>query len=172
VSSGRSSLLHQILSAAGARGEYCAVIDTSNTFDPATAAASGVVLDTLVWIRCNSNIGHAVRAADLLLHSGGFGVVALDICDVPGESTRRMPISYWHRFRLAAERTACVFVAVTSEPQARSCASLAVTSRRGAANFTGRNPYYLLESVEYSLESRKPVRAGQAVFTPRARHFC
>lgn len=170
ASSGRTSLLHQILAAAGARGEYCAVIDTSDTFDPATAAASGVSLETLVWVRCNGHLEHATRATDLLLHGGGFGVVALDLCDVSPEAARRMPVSYWHRFRLAVESSTCAFLVVTGEPQAKSCASLSVSLGRREANFTGRHPYYLLESVRYDLESRKPVRAGQAGFTPQARH--
>lgn len=170
ASSGRTSLLHQILASAGGRGEYCAVIDTNDTFDPASAAASGVSLETLVWIRCNGHLEHAMRATDLLLHGGGFGVVALDMCDVPAETARRTPLSYWHRFRLAVESSSCAFVIVAGEPQAKSCASLSAVLQRREANFTGRYPYYLLESVSYDLQSRKPVRMGQAGFTPEARH--
>ncbi len=170
ASSGRTSLLHRILAAAGARGEYCAVIDTSDNFDPTTAAASGVSLETLVWIRCNGHLEHATRATDLLLHGGGFGVVALDLCDVSPEAARRMPISYWHRFRLAVENSTSAFLVVTGETQAKSCAALSVSLARREANFTGRNPYYLLESATYTLESRKPMRMGDAGFTPEARH--
>src|SRR5690349_11145113 len=52
ASSGRTTLLHAILASSTGRGETCAIVDTDHAFDPATAAAAGVRLENLVWVRC------------------------------------------------------------------------------------------------------------------------
>src|SRR5438045_2682869 len=56
VSSGRATLVHSLLASSTANLEVCAYVDTSDAFDPFSAAASGVVLEQLLWVRC----GHAV----------------------------------------------------------------------------------------------------------------
>src|SRR5438552_10656081 len=57
-SSGRATLLMRILAAATARGEICALLDAEDAFDPASAAAAGVDLDRLLWVRCAHNAEH------------------------------------------------------------------------------------------------------------------
>ncbi len=76
-----TGLVHSVLAASTERGECAALIDTANAFDICSAAAAGVVLEKLLWVRCGGNAEHAMRAADLLLQAGGFGVVALDLID-------------------------------------------------------------------------------------------
>src|SRR5271165_7167622 len=63
-SSGRTTLVHSLLAASTAQLEICAYVDTDDSFDPVSAAAAGVVLSQLVWIRCGHNPGHALKAAD------------------------------------------------------------------------------------------------------------
>ena len=55
ASSGRTTLLLAALAAATQRGEFCAVVDASDALDPHSAAASGVELDRLLWIRCGES---------------------------------------------------------------------------------------------------------------------
>src|SRR5713226_1757861 len=81
-SSGRTTLVHALLAASTAKFEICAYVDTSDSFDPVSAAAAGVALAQLVWIRCGNDAGHALKAADYLLHAGGFGAVVLDLGQV------------------------------------------------------------------------------------------
>src|SRR5580765_8474841 len=50
-SSGRTWLLHATLAAATRRGAVVALVDAVDRFDPRTAAAAGVDLDRLLWIR-------------------------------------------------------------------------------------------------------------------------
>jgi len=50
-SCGRMTLLLQLMSAATQRGEIVALIDTCDRLDEASAAAAGVDLDRLLWIR-------------------------------------------------------------------------------------------------------------------------
>ena len=98
-SSGRTTLLHSALAAATSRGEHCVLIDTANSFDPPSAVARGVLLDKLIWIRCSGNAEHAMRSADLILHSGGFGAVVLDLAEAPIAELRRIAPTTWFRFR-------------------------------------------------------------------------
>lgn len=154
ASSGRTSLLHRILHAASVRGEYTALIDGANAFDPMTASLAGVRLDMLVWVRCGGDTANALRAADLLVHAGGFGVVALDLCDA-GAAARRIPVSYWYRFRNAAEQTRAMFVLLNAEPMAKSCAGLGLEVCGEEAEFTGQPPARMLRQARFSLWGRR-----------------
>jgi recombination protein RecA len=167
-SSGRTTLVHFLLAAATARQEICAYVDTSDSFDPVTAAASGVALSQLVWVRCGNNAGHALKAADALLHAGGFGVIVLDLCQVPVSIWNRIPISYWYRFRRAIENTPAIFAISEPQPAAKSCASLMIDMQRRKTIWTGAPVFSLLRGVEFEAASRKPVRAQAAQFTAQA----
>ncbi len=168
LSSGRTSLLHSILAEATRLGEFCAIIDTSNAFDPASAEGAGVNLGRLVWIRCNGNAEHAIKSADLLVHSGGFGVIALDLCELPPRITRRIPLSWWYRFRRAIENTPSAFVVLENEPAAKACASLLLEMKREGTGFTGTRPFQYLDSACFQAMPRKPFRPAPARFEVRA----
>ena len=48
-------LLLAALAAATRRGEFCVVVDASDALDPQSAAAAGVELDRLLWVRCGDS---------------------------------------------------------------------------------------------------------------------
>jgi recombination protein RecA len=54
ASSGRTSVLMTLLAECTRRDEISALIDASDAFDPQSAAAAGVDLTRLLWIRCGS----------------------------------------------------------------------------------------------------------------------
>jgi hypothetical protein len=147
-SSGRTSLLDSLLASATTRSEHCVLIDTRDSFDPPSAAAYGVRLEKLIWIRCRGNAEHALRAADLVLHSGGFGVIALDLADVSAAALNRIPPTAWFRFRRVVEPTPTIFVVLANRPITKSCSTLLIETRRRSAKF--------LRGVEYEIASRKP----------------
>jgi hypothetical protein len=150
ASSGRTGVMLATLAAATRRQEVCALVDASDSFDPASAAAAGVDLDRLLWVRCHGPAGalkrqgasmkprssnHAgfafggvleqvLKVTDLLLQGGGFGIVVLDLGDIPVESARRVPLTSWFRFRRAVEPTGTVLLLIEQEPCAKTCASL------------------------------------------------
>ena len=197
ASSGRTTLLLAALAAATRRGEFCAVVDASDALDPQSAAAAGVELDHLLWVRCgedaprknsspqrhrdteksgNQKTGYPIvggvsipsqptfdfncaerseperkengwkensrqsehcleqvlRVTDLLLESGGFGLIVLDLGDLPPQSTRRIPLTTWFRFRRAVENKPTILLAIEQKPIAGSCSSLLV--QLGAAD--------------------------------------
>ena len=123
IGSGRTSLLISLLSALTKRKESCALVDGRDSFDPCGAQEAGVALGRLLLVRC-TNIEQALRAADLLLHGGGFGLVALDLSDLPVSTVRRVPLNVWFRFRRMVENTPTVFILLEQESCAKTCASL------------------------------------------------
>jgi hypothetical protein len=164
ASSGRTSVLLAALAAATRREEVCALVDTTDALDAISAAAAGVELERLLWIRCGTgrqapdlgpqasasrrqvrsprsevrrltsdaqSIEQALRVTDLLLQSGGFGLVAIDLGDVPHSEARRMPLASWFRFQRAVEPTPTVLLVVAQEPCAQTCASLLIRLQSG-----------------------------------------
>jgi hypothetical protein len=166
--SGRTTLVHSLLAASTAQLEICAYVDTDDSFDPVSAAAAGVALSQLVWIRCGHNAGHALKAADYLLHAGGFGAIVLDLCQVPARISNRIPISYWYRFRRAIENTPTILALAEKEPIARSCATLMLDLQRKKTIWTGAPGFSLLREVELEAASRKPIRPAAAQFKVKA----
>jgi len=172
ASSGRTTLLLAALAAATDRGEYCAIVDANDALDPQSAAAAGVQLEKLLWVRCGENspqshpsaklragsdtenknkksldknrgsslgriesqqrLEQVLRATDLLLDSGGFGMIVLDLGDLPPQAARYIPLTTWFRFRRTVERTPTVLLVIEQQPIAGSCSSLLL--KLGPAN--------------------------------------
>ncbi len=156
ASSGRTSVLLSLLAQMTRGGEVCALVDASDSFDPLSAQAAGVELGRLLWARCSpspvasrqasapqqltvtrkseiriqksemSQLEQALKATDLLLQGGGFGLVAVDLGDIPPSAARRVPLTSWFRFRRAVENTATVLLVIEQEPYAKTCASLVI----------------------------------------------
>jgi recombination protein RecA len=131
-SSGRTSLLHAILGSATGREEECALVDATDTFDPWSAPGAGVDLRRLLWVRC-VNLEQTLKATDLLLAGGGFGLVAVDLGNIPPKLGRRVPLASWFRFRRVVEHTPTMLVFLEREPYAKTCATLVLGLESGAA---------------------------------------
>ena len=165
VSSGRTSVMFAAMAQATRRQEICALVDASDSFDPVCAAATGVDLNRVLWVRCDErstvprqkaprdirmgrdgilgaglsstagfvcgkSLEQVLKVTDLLLQSGGFGMVVLDMGDIPPESVRRVPLTSWFRFRRAVEPTPTVLLLIEQKPNATTCASLVVRLER------------------------------------------
>jgi hypothetical protein len=199
ASSGRTSVLLFALARATQRGEVCALVDASDAFDPASAAAAGMEMSHLLWVRCGekypsrkhpsparkagcvktdtyqsmpssdsyqaipdsyqgmpsgipqvaekrfgfsrweSQLGQMLKVTDLLLQSNGFGMIVLDLGDVPVPSARRIPLASWFRFRRAIEHTPTALLVLEQQPIAGSCSSVLVKVS-GARSQVSGNP--------------------------------
>jgi hypothetical protein len=157
--SGRMSFLVSLLAGLTGRGESCAVVDGRDAFDACGAEAAGVELGRLLLVRCG-NIEQALRGADLLLHGGGFGLVALDLSDLPGAAVRRVPLNVWFRFRRMVENTGTILLLLEQEACAKSCASLVLrlemegarwNSAAAAMAATGRKNGGMKNSLQFLL---------------------
>ncbi len=284
-SSGRTSVLLFALARATERGEVCALVDPSDAFDPASAAAAGMDLGRLLWVRCGqsnsprkdkdknrkkdkaramtrpsgraktstshqvmpdqlmpdsyrdmpsglpqdfreghdfsraaspaqsspalaaegsrglqrgnfsrwnnsegqhweSQLGQMLKVTDLLLQSNGFGMIALDLADVPVPSVRRIPLASWFRFRRAIEHTPTALLVLEQQPIAGSCSSVLLRVSGASSRLSRNQPVHsqlphseLLDQFEITAEllrarleqkvERKPARST-ASFTSRA----
>ncbi len=79
ASSGRTSFMISALAYATTHEEVCVLIDTNDTFDPASAAEAGLNLERLLWIRCAANVEHNSKPSPLQKQVSSFESV-LDIC--------------------------------------------------------------------------------------------
>jgi hypothetical protein len=143
------------LAAATRRGDTVALVDTFDRFDPESAAASGLDLDRLLWIRGQAisrtggavdpvwlpgvrtvegpgtmverTVDRALKALNLVLQSGVCPVVVIDMADVPPSALRRIPYTTWLRLQRVIEGgdTTCVLVA--PEPLARSAGGVTLS---------------------------------------------
>ncbi|HEV8525548.1 MAG TPA: hypothetical protein VGQ71_13715 [Terriglobales bacterium] len=193
ASSGRTSLLLSILAEVTLRKEVCALVDASDAFDPGSAAAAGADLKRLLWVRCGTRetrnekretfkrVEQALKATDLLLQAGGFGLVVVDLADIPPAVARRVPLASWFRFRRAVENTSTALLVIEQQPYAQTCASLVLRMQRNTSGLSfhpAKNgvPTHarLLRGISVSAEvvrsrlERKPVRAASANFETRA----
>src|SRR3954470_19908010 len=141
ASSGRTALALSILAHA-TKENSCAWVDVHDALDAESAAACGVSLQRLLWLRTGgkpvSNIrktkeqkpwtrlDQALKATDLLLQAGGFCLVVLDMSDVRAEDALRVPLASWYRFRLAAAQARTALILLAQTACAKSSASLAL----------------------------------------------
>lgn len=160
ASTNRTALMVSILARAFDTGECCAWIDSGGTFDPESAAEAGLQLNRLLWVNCKGNSEHALKATDLLLHGGGFGLIVFDVGETSDLVLRRMPMASWYRLRLGAEKTGTALIALTPAPQTRSCSAVCVEVNRRKSIWRGR----LLRGIASTLETRKHNGAKRASF--------
>lgn len=187
-SSGRTGVMLSALAGATQRQEVCALVDASDSFDPVSATTAGVNLERLLWVRCNqpattkrhavgmkshpgfafgSELEQVLKVTDLLLQSGGFGMVVLDLGDVPVKSARRVPLTSWFRFRRAVEPTVTVLLLIEREPYAKTCASLVL--RLQAEKIFASNSNTFLDPDHLGLKSPSHNVGHPAVNIPKNR---
>jgi hypothetical protein len=130
ASSGRTGVMLALLRQITGQGELCALVDVQDTFDPVTAAAAEIELSRLLWVRCGGNVEHALKATDLLVRAGGFGLVALDVSGISANTMRRIPAASWFRLRRGAEHSGAALVVTGERIEAGSCAKLQLGVRR------------------------------------------
>jgi len=125
-STGRTALACAIAAGATRAGEIVGWIDPEDALDPDAAAAAGLVLERTLWVRPRQ-LDEAVRAADLLLAAGGFGLVVLDVAETPPDAR-----THWTRLARTAERSRTALLVVSKRRQTHASAALMleVTGRR------------------------------------------
>jgi hypothetical protein len=147
-SSGRTTIVVEAMTAAAARGEAVALVDACDTFDPASAAARGLDLSRVLWVRPSTRLGtgepsdasRALKAFSLILQAGGFGLVVLDLADVAPAALRRFPCTTWMRIARIVEGSETVALLVGGERIARSAGGVTVACEPSPVCWLGGTP--------------------------------
>jgi hypothetical protein len=192
-SSGRTTLLLQLLAAATRGGEIAALVDTCDRLEVASAAAAGIDLDRLLWIRgesfdplhslrtrlCDRVLERAIKALTLVLQAGGFAIVAIDLADMHPRLLRSLPFTTWLRLQRIVEGSDTACLLVTPEPLARSAGGLTVmctgqttwTSQQTDSQQTGRG--HRVTGLETEIRVVSPRRRvdGEVRFTAVANDY-
>ena len=138
-SAGRTTVLHAVLASAIARGEFVALVDSLDTFDPPSAADAGVDLRRLLWVRgpsitqglVGNSLGglldraceRALKSFNLILQAGGSGpstLAVLDLAEIPPPALRRIPFITWLRLQRLLEGSQSVGLLIADISLGRS----------------------------------------------------
>ncbi len=144
-SSGRTSVVLATLAAVTQKGGMVALADVADRFDPASAAAAGVDLDRVLWVRGphlswgasqitvgDMAVQRGLRAFDLMARAGGIAVVVCDVADVPARHLRSLPTATWLRLAHVLEGCDTVGLLVGAQPWGRSAHGVSLSLRARA----------------------------------------
>lgn len=180
-SSGRTTLALQFVAHRTAEARPCAWVDVGDAFNPESAAASGVRLMRLLWVRCReealksahrtgrlrirtshrrdssqrsswTRLDQGLRATDLLLQAGGFAGIVLDLGDLAPEQANRIPAATWFRYRQAAERTQCSLIVLGKRAYAQSAAAVVLEC---AAKLAVQTSGPVLRGLQFTVQRRR-----------------
>ena len=124
-SSGRHSLALSALATATSAGEPAALVDLGDALDPQAAAAAGVDLERLLWVR-PTRIQAALASAEMLLATG-FPLVVADLGVFP-RGGRFLPDAAWVRLARAAQAANARLLVVTPWRMSGIAAEAVVTA--------------------------------------------
>ena len=156
---GRTTLVIGTLERATREGELAALVDAADRFDPVPAAARGVVLERLLWVRgtvpdrrqliqrvlrpskegADRSLTQALRAFDLILRAGGFAVAVLDLSGVPARVIKRLPLTTWLRLGRIVEGSKTAALLLVDEPLARSAGGVSLELQPAPARWRGQS---------------------------------
>jgi hypothetical protein len=148
--SGKTSIAASFAKSATHRGEVAAWLDGSGSFDPESMAAAGVELGRMLWAsmtratrmprvatsplaRRQSAI---IKAAELVLEAGGFGLVVVDF----GEAVRSLTYASSLRIARAAERSGAAVIAIAPWRMCGTFAALSIAASRAETSFSRLAP--------------------------------
>ena len=110
-----------------------------------------------------SRLEHGLKATDLLLQTGGFAAIVLDMGDLPPKQAMRIPLATWYRFRLAAEQARTALILLSQSPCASSCAALVLRCEAAQSKTWSSNAETsLFEGQNYRLVRERNRNEGSA----------
>ncbi len=149
--SGKTSLAASFAASATQCGEVAAWLDSSGSFDPESMTAAGVELGRVLWasivttkatgddriarpsfLSLTRRQSRIVKAAELVLEAGGFGLVVIDF----GESVSTLTHSSALRIARAAERSGAAVIAIAPWRMCGTFAALSLTVSRVESTFS------------------------------------
>ncbi|MGC2304605.1 ATPase domain-containing protein [Candidatus Binatus sp.] len=151
--SGKTSIAASFAAFATRRGEVAAWLDASGSFDPESMAAAGLELRRMLWASMRRGSAHPcsplqkgrpvgigvrsiVKAAELVLEAGGFGLVVVDF----GEAPRALTYASSLRIARAAERSGAAVIVIAPWRMCGTFAALSIAASRAETSFSRLAP--------------------------------
>jgi hypothetical protein len=161
--SGRTSLALATLARATGRGEVTAVVDAADHFDPPSAAAAGVDLTRVLWVRapCERD---ALRAVHPMLTAGGFGVVLVDLTGCEA----RLGARIWPRLRKEVAASDTALIVLADRRIVHTFADVALELAPGSARFTAESGAEGAGTLLLALEGRAELVRSRQGPEPRS----
>jgi hypothetical protein len=152
-SGGRFSVVMAALAVATGMGETAALVDLGDNLDPKLAAAAGIDLARLLWLRPRK-FREALEAAEIVAGTG-FALLVLDL-GLSVRLPRGLDAAPWLRLsRLAGVHGTALLVS-TPFPMTGLAAEAVIRADRGTAGFQGLAARLVLEKRRH----RKPGEIG------------
>ena len=174
ASAGKTSLVSGIMAGVTARGGCVAYVDFFNSLSPEFLRAAGADLENILWVRGpgarrpEKDIGQddldygndpdpdgraviilrrALKQAEILVKSGNFTLVVLDLAEsssvrgggAAGSGGMLLPKSAWFRLQRAAEKSKSVLILLSGR-RTTSGASARVLALQGGKGLWGGEP--------------------------------
>ena len=150
-SSGRTGLVLAALARATQAGGIAAYVDATDCLDPRSAGQAGVVLERLLWIRCGAGEGtrrdqgerrlsrmdEAWQTVNLVVSSGGFGVVVIDLGGLSRRQLGGLQARTWTRLKHAVEDTPTALIVLAGKHLTGSAADVVLELRRERTEWDG-----------------------------------
>jgi recA bacterial DNA recombination protein len=161
--SGRTSLAASFAASALRRGEVAAWLETSGAFDPASFAAAGIEPALILWASippaAAPRQGRVLKAAEMVLAAGGFGLVVVDF----GDAARAVPQAAALRLARAAERSGAAVIVIAPHRMCGTFAALSLVTHRARPVFgrlTPRSPA-LFDALAIEIEVARNKLGGR-----------
>jgi hypothetical protein len=142
-SSGRTGLVLSFVAACVARGSLAAWVDPADRLAPAAAAAAGVDLARLLWLRGDTRaprgrgLPEAVAAVATLVGSGLFEAVVLDVAGFLPHDLGRLPGPTWIRLQRMIADSPGALLLLAGSHVARGPRGASLELRSGGPRWSG-----------------------------------
>ncbi len=167
-SSGRTGLTFSLLARETAAGAATAYVDAGDALDPRSAVAAGVILDQLLWVRCDprepsryerqQRPEQAWQAANLIAAAGGFGLIVVDLGGLSRRRLQSWQRRPWVRLQQTLENTSTALVVLAEAHVAGSAAGVVTRLKRRGVEWRGG---VLLDGIEAEAQVVKQKFGGR-----------
>ena len=166
-SSGRTALVLALVARLTRAGSLVAWVDPGDRLDPGSAAAAGVHLARLLWLRGERRgrdtgaLLPAVSAVGTLLGSGLFEAVVFDLAGIAAAARQRLPGTTWIRLQRLIEDQPSALVLIADGHVSHGPGGAALALKAAAPRWSGTAPARLLRGVGAEVrEARRGLRGA------------
>lgn len=149
ASSGRTGLALAAAAALTGQGALAAWVDPADRWSPASAAEAGADLARLLWLRGPrpGGLPRALAATDVLLGSGLFDLVVLDLAGFPRSDLARLPHTTWHRLQRTVAPLPVVLLILADAHLAHGPGGVSLALSPAEGCWVGQGPGRLLTGL-------------------------